>query len=344
MPDWRLKSEPVGGNVAIYSKVPDVVATGAHAVSLGAKVFGVPAGLPIVVGDWLWAEPGPPFVGAAMVGQVAAYVGTSLTLNVVRAIRAGTFSNWRLTDHTPLYAPSTVASKQRLQFHTAFPSPSSNLTQQAVVNIPALNFSTPAHRNYEADFNLFAHGLASPPMVTGRVLNLNGAGNHVGINGSTPVYMEARGHGTWVEIGSNETHVVLSVKALLNGNFPAQSITVEASVFNVTVAGGLPGNNPAAKLIKHVPGDYTTLGRERIDTRRRYLRQTLGAPEMVISKDETLTIVGSGNTVYPSYVQNEVGWRLRYSCGGYVRQTTVAWNGTATNGGTRNAANVPVVK
>lgn len=350
MPDWRLKADPVSGDLAIYSKTAPVTASGSVAVGTGSKTFTVSAGLPIAVGDWLWAEPPALFGLVFMVGEVTAYSGTSLTLNVTRAVGSGTFTTWRLTDHSPLYDPFATASKQRLQFHTAFPCPAttSTLTQQAVVNIPALSFATVAHRNYEADFNLFAHGLASPPMVTGKVLNLNGTGNHVGINGSTPVFMRTNGFGTWVEIGSNATHVVASVKAILqSGETPraAQSLTIEASVFDVTVAGGLPGNNPAAPLMKHVPGSYFTMGRERIDTRKRYLRQTIGTPEMVLSKDETLTVVGSGGTGSSnSYAQSEIGWRIRYSCGGYVRQTTEAWNGSATNGGTRNADVVPVTK
>ncbi len=347
MPDWRLKSDPVAGEIAVYSKLTDVSAPGAVTVGTGSKTFTVAAGLPISVGDWLWAEPVPIVGGIAMVGEVTAYAGTDLTLNVTRAIASGTFSTWRLTDHTPLYLPFAQRSKQRLQLHTSFPCPATThaLTQQVVVNIPALDFSNSAQRNYEADFNLFPHGLASAPMVAGRVLDLNGAGNHVGINGSTPIYMVARGHGIWVELGSNDTHVVLCVKAILpGGSFPAQAITVEASVFDVTVADGLPESNPAAPLMKFVAGDYLSIGRERIDTRKRYLRQTAGLAEFVISKDETLTIVGRGNTTSPSYVQNEVGWRIRYSCGGYVKQTTTAWNGTATDGGTANAESVPVTK
>jgi hypothetical protein len=348
MPDWRLKSDPVAGDIAIYSKVADITATGAVTIGTGSKTFTVAADLPIAIGDWIWAEPTPMIGGVGVVGEVTAYSGTSLTINVTRAIQSGTYSTWRLTDHTPLYAPSTTAAKQRLQYHSAFPAPATTpaLTQQATLNIPALNFATVAQRNYEADFNLFAHGMASPPLVTGRVLDLNGSGNHVGINGSTPVFFMTDGFGTWVEIGANATHVAVRVKAILrtSESRAAQALTIDASVFDVTVDDGLPGNNPAAPLMKYVPGEYLTIGRERIDTRKRYLRQTIGTPEMVISKDETLTIVGSGKTASPSYAQSEVGWRLRYACGGYVKQTTAGWNGSSTNGGTRNADSVPVTK
>lgn len=346
MPDWRLKSEPVGGNIAIYSKIANYSSSSSVAIGTGTKVFTVSAGLPILVGDYLWCEPIGIQGAIFMVGVVTGYSGTTLTLNVIRAVSSGTYASWRLVDHTPLYAPFLLRSKERMQFHTAAPCPSTTpaLTQSVVVNIPALNFNTVAHRNYNAQVVLFAHGKASAPMVTGKVLNLGGSGVHVGINGSLPVFMRSDGFGTWIDIGSDGTNVIAEINAILHTSETpraAQSITIEASAFDVTVSGGLPGNNPSAPLMKHVSGSYTTLGRERIDTRKRYLRQTPSGGDFALSKDETLSIIGDGGG---AYIQSSVGWRLRYSVNGYVKQTTLAWDGSATTGGTRNADFVLVKK
>lgn len=239
------------------------------------------------------------------------------------------------TDNTPLTSP--FADPSRLQFTTAalFPSTTETLTQTKSVTIPAQT----AQKKYDGQINLFAHGQGQPCMVEGRIRNLNGSGQHVSFNGTMPVNVTPTGHATWLALGATNTHVVLVYFGITAAGFSAFNLSIEASVYNYFATGGPPQPNPALPLARNVPGQYTQLGRGMFDTRRRYTRRVANGGDYALATGPTLDIVGVGSG---KIVQNEVGWRWRYSCAGYVRQTTVGWNGANTNGGSYNAPFVRV--
>jgi hypothetical protein len=255
-------------------------------------------------------------------------------------------------DNAPLANP--LANKGRLQLHTSVILPSTTpegattvpeRTRTVTINVPAVAANTkfqgatnPAYR-----FNLFAHGLGQPCMVEGRILNLNGAGNHVGFNGSVPVVTNAAGFGMWLALGSTATHVIVEAFGIAQSGeaIPAQSFDIVASAYDFLATGPAPTANPALPGLRHYKGSHTIIANGAIDTRRRYVRSTGIGPQSAIAAGETMKIIGRGigddPGANPSYVQNEIGWRWRYDVNGYVRQTLTAWNGSATNGGTYRA-------
>lgn len=251
------------------------------------------------------------------------------------------------TDNTPLTNPYATASLQRMQFHSALIAPSTTeaLTQSTTVTIPAQAADT----KYSGQINLFAHGKGEPCMVEGRFLNLEATGNHVAFNGTMPVNVTSTGHATWIALGSTNTHVVIVYFGITHAAFSAFNLTIEASAYDYLASGPAPTGDAGLPLLKHVPGatPYTLLGRGRIDTRRRYIRKVDSGADFAIATGPTLSIIGSGNTGVTasgrgSWVQEELGWRWRYSCAGYTKQTTLGWNGAATNGGTYEAPHILV--
>lgn len=237
------------------------------------------------------------------------------------------------TDNTPLSSPYTDPS--RLQFHSGMICPSTTpaLTQQVGITVP----SQSAQTRYSGTINLFTHGKGQPCMVEGRVMDLNGSGNHVAFNGTMPVDVNATGHATWLALGANDTHVVLVYFGITAAAKSALSLIVEASAYDFLASGSADTSDPGLPLMKHVPGSYLQIGRGKVDTRRRYLRRVASGGDFALATGPTLSIIGSGITTSGSYVQNELGWRWRYSCNSYVKQTTEGWNGAATDGGTYNA-------
>lgn len=234
------------------------------------------------------------------------------------------------TDNSPLNDP--FADPSRLQFHSGavFPSTTEALTQTINVTIPAQAQQT----KYSGQINLFMHGLGEACMVEGRLLNALGAGQHVGFNGSMPVNVSNKGHATWLALGATTTHVVLVYFGITAGALGAFNLTIEASAFNYFASGGPPVANPSLPLIRHVLNSFLQLGRGMVDTRRRYIRRVASGGDAVLAIGPTLSIIGSGGG---AVVQDQVGWRWRYACAGYVRQTLTGWNGTSTNGGNYEA-------
>lgn len=243
------------------------------------------------------------------------------------------------TDDAPLTDPWN--NKSRLQLHTSaiLPSTTPALTQTVTINIPAIGANT-KFEGASYRYQLFAHGLGAACMVEGRILNLGGTGVHVAFNGSVPVSVNTRGIGTWLALGSTSTHVVVEAFGLTNAAVAAQSYSIEASAYNFLETGSAPTSNPALPRLRHLPGSHTSIARGAVDTRRRYVRQTGTGPDFAIAAAETLRIIGNGGGS-GTFVQNLVGWRWRYSVNGYIRQTTLAWDSTTTDGGTYNA---PVIQ
>jgi len=237
------------------------------------------------------------------------------------------------TDNAPLNDP--YSHPDRLQFHSGMicPSTTPELTKEVTFTIPG----QAAHTKYSGQINLFAHGKGEPCMVEGRIMNLNGAGQHVTFNGTVPVNVTATGHATWLALGATNTHVVVLYFGITAAGFASFNLTVEASAYDFLASGPAPTADPGLPLMKHVKNSYLQMGRGMVDTRRRYLRKVDSDGDLFLATGPTLSIIGSGKTVSPSYVQNELGWRWRYSCAGYVRQTTQGWNGASTNGGNWNA-------
>jgi hypothetical protein len=247
------------------------------------------------------------------------------------------------TDDAPLTNP--FGNKSRLQIHTAaiLPSTTPALTQTVTVSVGAIAANT---KFQGASFrqNLFAHGLGDACMVEGRILDLNGSGNHVDFNGSVPVDVNARGFGMWLALGSTSTHVIVEWFGITQAgqSLAARTYQVEASAYNYLASGAAPTSDPSLPRARNYPGSHTILARGAIDTRRRYVRAAGSGPNSAIAVAETMRIIGRGigddtTSGNPSYVQFEIGWRWRYSVNGYVRQTTTDWRGGATNGGTYDA-------
>lgn len=242
------------------------------------------------------------------------------------------------TDNAPLNNP--YAHPDRLQFHSGMITPSTtpDLTKTVTIKIPTQSAQT----KYSGQIPLFAHGKGQPCMVEGRILNLNGVGNHVTFNGTVPVNVNATGHATWLALGSTNTHVVVVYFGITASGFAEFNLAIDASAYDFLSTGPAPTQDPGLPLLKHVKSSYLQMGRGQIDTRRRYLRKVNAGGDLLLATGPTLSIIGAGITQFGSYVQNEIGWRWRYSCAGYVRQTTEAWNGAGTNGGSYNAPFVRV--
>lgn len=241
-------------------------------------------------------------------------------------------------DNEPLYDPFSFPG--RLQFHSGMHTPSTTpeLTQTVTVSVP----TQAAQTKYSGQINLFAHGKGEPCMVEGAIKGIGTGGADVAFNGTVPVNVTATGHATWLALGSNNTHVVVVYFGITSSGFTGFALDIEASAYDFLASGSAPAANPSLPLIKHVPTSYTQLGRGSVDTRRRYLRKVATGGDFALAVGPTLSIVGVGITAAGSYVQNEIGWRWRYSCAGYVRQTTQAWNGTTTDGGSRDAPHILV--
>lgn len=99
-----------GLNVNIVSTVPwSTTSTSSVLVGTGTKTFTVAAGLTILVGQGAVAISG----ASSMIGTVASYSGTTLTLTITSAIGSGTFSSWTITQNTgsgfsPIYKYVTI--------------------------------------------------------------------------------------------------------------------------------------------------------------------------------------------------------------------------------------------
>jgi len=178
------------------------------------------------------------------------------------------------SDDAPLNDPFSLASLQRTQIHSAhvYPSTTPELTQTVAVTIPA----QAANAKYSGQFNLFAHGKGQPCMVEGRFMGLEG--QNVAINGTVPVDVRDTGHATWVALGATNTHVVAVYFGITHLARAAFTVTIEASAYDFLASGPAPSGNPALPIADHVKQEgqtppYSTMGRGRIDTRRRYVRR-----------------------------------------------------------------------
>lgn len=245
-------------------------------------------------------------------------------------------------DDEPLLDPWN--NKSRLQLHTdgIFPSTTPQLTQTVTITTPDISddtkFQGAAYR-----FPLFTHGLGAACMVEGVIHDLNGPGSRVAFNGSVPVVVNDRGFGMWLALGATSSQVIVEAFGISQAgqDIPEQDWTITASAYNFLDTGPAPTSDPTLPRLRHYPGSHTILARGAIDTRRRYVREAGAGGDFALAAGETLKIVGrgigdddiSGN---PSYVQNEIGWRWRYSVGGYLKQTRDNWRGEATDGGTYN--------
>jgi hypothetical protein len=244
------------------------------------------------------------------------------------------------TDDEPLTDPWN--NKSRLQLHTdgIFPSTTPELTQIHTINFPGVAAET----KFQGDayrYVLFSHGYGRPCMVEGSILDV-GDGRQVEFNGSVPVWIEDTGFGLLLALGSTATHVVVEAFGISKSAIPALSFPIQARAYNFLVGGQAPTGDEAQPRIRHYPGSHTILARGAIDTRRRYMSAASDMGEFGLAVGETLKIVGRGigddtTSGNPSYVQNEIGWRWRYSVDGYVKQTLTNWRGEATNGGAYDA-------
>ena len=236
------------------------------------------------------------------------------------------------TDNDPLYNP--YDHPDRLQFHSGMVAPSTTdaLTQTHTITIPTQG----THTKYGDEINLFAHGKGEPCMVEGGFWDPD-TDDFVAFNGTMPVNVTDTGHATWLYLYSDDTHVGVGYFGITAAGFSSFDLDIEASAYDYLASGPAPAADPGLPLAKHVKNSYLQLGRGMIDTRRRYLRKVASGGDFALATGPTLSIIGSGKTQSPSYVQDELGWRWRYSCNGYVKQTTVGWNGASTNGGTWDA-------
>lgn len=242
------------------------------------------------------------------------------------------------TDNAPLYDPFDYP--ERLQLHSGMPCPSTTdaLTQIHTITIPTQG----THTKYDGEINLFAHGKGEPCMVEGLIKGIGPSGDDVAFNGTMPVNVTATGHATWLYLYSDDTYVGVGYFGITAAGFSGFDLDIEASAYDYLESGPAPAADPGLPLAKHVKNSYLQLGRGMIDTRRRYIRKVASGGDFALATGPTLTIVGSGKSSDPSYVQNEIGWRWRYSCAGYVKQTTQGWDGSSTDGGAWDAPYVLV--
>lgn len=242
--------------------------------------------------------------------------------------------NHESTDNAPLSDPTSHPDRLQIHSDLIYPSTTAALTQEVDVTIPAQSANT----KYGDQIALFAHGKGEPCMVEGVIKGIGPGGSDVAFNGTVPVNVVATGHATWLALGSTSTHVVLVYFGITFAALAALDLTIEASAYDYLESGPAPQGDPGLPLMKHVANTYTSIGRGRVDTRRRYLRRVASGGDFAIATGPTLSIIGQGISVASgSYVQNEIGWRWRYSCAGYVQETTQAWNGSATDGGDYDA-------
>lgn len=238
-----------------------------------------------------------------------------------------------VADDEPLYDP--LDYPERLQFHSGltYPSTSDDKTATVPVTIPAQSANT----KYKGTINLFEHGYAEPCMVEGYIHGIGPSGANVAFNGTVPVDVHTTGHATWLALGSTNTHIVLVYFGITYAARSALNLDITASAYDLLSTG--PAPNPVDEdlgLMEVIPGSppEIVLGRGRVSSRRRYIRKVDAGADFAIATGPTLSIVGSG---VGSYVQNVVGWRWRYSVAGYVKETTVAWDGSTTDGGNYEA-------
>lgn len=241
-------------------------------------------------------------------------------------------------DNAPLTDPAN--NMARLQFHSGliFPSTTVALTQQKSVTIPAQTAGF--QKQFSGTVTLFAHGKGEPCMVEGYIVSLGGV--RVDLNGSVPVFVDTGGYGfaTWVVLCSDATNVILRYWGMLREaeSRSALSFDVVASAFDFLSTGPAPTGDPLLPRMK-MNATRVIFGRGRFDSLRRYIRKVAAGADKPLATGPTVSIVGNAGV---TRAQDSVGWRWRYSCAGYVKQTTKAWNGTATNGGTADAPYISV--
>lgn len=247
------------------------------------------------------------------------------------------------SDDEPLNDPFN--NLDRLQIHSGLvvPSTTPELTQEVDITIPAQS----ANSKYSGQINLFAHGKGAPCMVEGVIKGIGVGGVDVAFNGTMPVDVHTTGHATWLALGATDTHVVLVYFGITYELRSALNLTIEASAYDLLDSGPAPAGNPSDPLIEHVPQDgatppYLTMGRGKIDTRRRYISKVDAGGDFALAIGPTLSIIGRGISGSGSYVQDEIGWRWRYSCAGYTKETLVAWDGSSTDGGDYEAPYIQV--
>lgn len=244
------------------------------------------------------------------------------------------------TDNAPLDDPFDDLT--RLQFHSGIYSPGGTPPQTVTITIP----SQSSQQKYHGQINLFAHGYSEPCMVEGGFIDPD-TGQYVTFNGTMPVKVTTTGHATWLALGATDTHVVIVYFGITSAGFSSFDIDILASAFNFLESGPADTSDPDLPLMHHEPGSHLQIGRGKVDTRRRYLRKAASGGDVALATSPTLTIVGFGTTQQggrivagvsvTSYVQQEWGWRWRYSCNGYVQETTVGWNGNAVVADGRDA-------
>lgn len=235
------------------------------------------------------------------------------------------------TDNAPLTDP--FADPSRLQFHSGMICPSGTPPQVVTVTIPA----QPADTKFSGQINLFAHGKGEPCMVEGRFGNPDNPGQWVAFNGTMPIKVTTTGHAIWLALCATDTHVSLIYFGVTHSAISSFTMDVEAQAFDYLASGPADNSDPGLPIMRHVPNSFLQMGRGKVDTRRRYLRHAASGNDFWLATSPTLTIVGFGTTdqggrivaggSVTSKVQLEWGWRWRYSCGGYVRGTSVGWNG-----------------
>lgn len=194
----------------------------------------------------------------------------------------------------------------RVRFHSDFHYPSIVETVTGSLTLPAIGSNTQRYNTYQ----LYAHGQAGHPFVTGRLLNYPSAGVMVGLEGSVPIQGDIYGFARWITLGSDETHVLLHEQAITRHVAGKGAITInyQLDISDLTVE-SYDASPPGGAVLKLTP-ERIEMGEGKFDSDKRYIR---AVPEI----DKDVNMVG-GFTLIQGSAGSYDAMPFEYSNGDYT--------------------------
>lgn len=232
----------------------------------------------------------------------------------------------------PLTSPSANASV--LHFHSDWYYPAIvGADHTGSATIPAAGANT----FQNGTLTLFAHGMGDPPMVFGQITV---GANTLEIAGDVSLERTSSGNPcwTWASLEVDATNVYLRYYgAVRSGSGGVSSLTFS---YNVKVAdwlttGSVPsGSSSDPVFLASASGGYVKLGRGRVDSRKRYFKQTGAGSSFRIIRGETIQMIRGVNAL--NAIQTNLGnvvWG--YALAGYespaIFSTDITINPTYTS-------------
>lgn len=172
---------------------------------------------------------------------------------------------------------------------------------------------------------LFAHGQAAPPMVFGHV-------THAGKNLNLPCCIDRFGPAgttsfpTFFSLKVDSTNVYLACYGIArSAGSVALSLPYNVKVTNCLTTGAVPAGDPAKPVVKwYTATSHLELGRGKIDTRLRYIRESGSGTLFPMVQNDTIQIVTPATN--NNYIQFGEYIHFGYALDGYA---TSQW-GTPT--------------